>query len=325
MGGHLKGATMVKRLHIVPEANEANGMFQVARMLAVRDGGELRDTDGAPYVVDGVAFENPADWARFATKDGVGHPVEWFDEVWVHGMWLPKEWAACRAALCAGKRLVRMTHGSLSPIYLTRQSPLKKKLVSPIERYFLRSADKVVVTCQAEKGWIESYLGRRRPPIEITDIKRFFNLNPTETLGQTLNLTLNSQQTDTCRPLHILYLGRRHPLKGLEYLEAAVQGLTNADLLIVSDAFGDELEKVWDWCDVLVLPTLSENFGLVIAEALERCKHVITTDGAPAWGDGNDYCGRLVYLKGFRDGTNETRVSLLREAIGQLTKRRNHV
>lgn len=36
---------------------------------------------------------------------------------------------------------------------------------------------------------------------------------------------------------------------------------------------------------MLVLPTLTENFGLVIAEALERGKRVITTDGAPAWGD----------------------------------------
>ena len=33
----------------------------------------------------------------------------------------------------------------------------------------------------------------------------------------------------------------------------------------MSTAFGEELERVWEWCDVLVLPTLSENFGLVVA------------------------------------------------------------
>ena len=97
------------------------------------------------------------------------------------------------------------------------------------------------------------------------------------------------------------------------------------ELRIVSDAFGEEKEKVWDWCDILVLPTLSENFGLVIAEALERGKRVITTDGAPAWspsasvtedkGDGNDYGGRLVYLKGYRDGLPDERVRLLKNAI----------
>ena len=89
----------------------------------------------------------------------------------------------------------------------------------------------------------------------------------------------------------------------------------------VSNAFGEEKDKVWEWCDVLVLPTLSENFGLVVAEALERGKRVITTDGAPAWGDGNDYGGRLIYLKGFRDGTGEYRVCMLKDAIkGELCR-----
>ena len=88
---------------------------------------------------------------------------------------------------------------------------------------------------------------------------------------------------------------------------------------------------MWAWCDVLVLPTLSENFGLVVAEALERGKRVITTDGAPAWspsasaaedkGDGNDYGGRLIYLKGYRDGTRNERVRLLKEAIETLNRK----
>ena len=80
--------------------------------------------------------------------------------------------------------------------------------------------------------------------------------------------------------LNLLYLGRRHPLKGVEYLERAVKELNhgihgthgNVELKIVSTAFGEELERVWEWCDVLVLPTLSGNFGLVVAEALERGK-----------------------------------------------------
>ena len=91
------------------------------------------------------------------------------------------------------------------------------------------------------------------------------------------------------------------------------------------------MEKVWAWCDVLVLPTLSENFGLVVAEALERGKRVITTDGAPVWGDGLSrvervetcregeimvgYGGRLIYLKGYREGMKENRVALLKMAI----------
>ena len=89
---------------------------------------------------------------------------------------------------------------------------------------------------------------------------------------------------------------------------------------MVSDHFGEELERDWVWCDVLVLPTLSENFGLVVAEALERGKRVITTDGAPAWGEeakgeGEQWRDRIIYLKGYRDGTDEERVRLLKEAL----------
>ena len=64
---------------------------------------------------------------------------------------------------------------------------------------------------------------------------------------------------------------------------------------------------------MLVLPTLSENFGLVVAEALERGKQVITTDGAPAWADLKPEQG--IYLKGYRNGTSKDRVDMLRGAL----------
>ena len=208
-----------------------------------------------------------------------------------------------------------MTHGSLSPMYLKYQSPLKKKLVSPIERYFLRKADKVIATCQAEDGWIRAYEPRVRK-VEETDLKRFFNLSCVKRVEGDGDGRAEWE-------LNILYLGRKHPLKGVEYLESAVRHVQDStcstrqkiNLRIVSSALGEEKEKIWNWCDVLVLPTLSENFGLVIAEALERGKRVITTDGAPVWGDGNDYGGRLVYLKGYLDGSGNKRVELLKGAI----------
>ena len=406
----------MKVLHIVPELNEANGVFVVARMLAGEDGGR---------VVDAHAVSR-ADVAAA-------------DEVWVHGMWLPCEWRACRMALKAGKRLVRMTHGSLSPVYLERQGKWKKRLVAPIERHCFAKCDRVVVTGGWEEEWCRKW--GVKGPFETIDLKRFFSLKinvqsakcrggglsdcqidglsdccsrAESVTGQSDNQTISQSDneagqsnTQTLKhsnnePLHLLYLGRRHPLKGVEYLEAAVRSLKfkvqssksgcrggvlsdcqidglsdccsraecltgqsdnqsisqsdngvrqsdnqtikqsdnevrqsdnqtikqsdneltnsqltthNLQLKIVSSAFGDEKEKIWSWCDVLVLPTLSDNFGLVVAEALERGKRVITTDGAPAWGDGNDYGGRLVYLKGFRDGTDEKRVELLKEAI----------
>lgn len=112
-----------------------------------------------------------------------------------------------------------------------------------------------------------------------------------------------------------MYLGRRHPLKGVEYLERAVKASDRPlSLRLVSDHHGEALERDWAWCDVLCLPTLSENFGLVVAEALQRGKRVIVTDGAPAW-KGSDCGGRLLYVKGYRNGDEETRVRLLAQAL----------
>lgn len=148
----------------------------------------------------------------------------------------------------------------------------------------------------------------------VCDIKRFFKL-PQGDVQDGLGV-----------PLHLLYLGRKHPLKGLDVLQVALeqlQGVVPFEFRAVSNAFGEEKENVWAWCDVLVLPTLSENFGLVVAEALERGKRVITTDGAPAWGNGNSYGGRLTYLRGYREGLPAERVALLKGAIkGLLTQAR---
>ena len=280
----------MKRLHIVPEFNEANGVFVVARMLAGEDGGRVVDAhDVSRADIDAV------------------------DEVWVHGMWLPCEWRACRMALRAGKRLVRMTHGSLSPIYLERQGKWKKRLVAPVERRYFAKCDRVVLTGAWEEEWCRKW--GVKGPFETVDLKKFFDFGRVEHVERVES-----------GALHLLYLGRRHPLKGLEWLEKALRQLQSKGVQfgfrVVSNAFGEEKESIWEWCDVLVLPTLSENFGLVVAEALERGKRVITTDGAPAWGDGNDYGGRLIYLKGFLNGSDETRARLLKEAIGKVVPSR---
>ena len=228
-----------------------------------------------------------------------------------------------------------MPEASYDPVRLGYHG-WKKRLVGPIERFFLRRADVVVATCEAEAEWIRAYEPRVKS-IEVVDVKRFFRIENGE-------LRIENE-----RGLHLLYLGRRHPLKGVEYLESAVEKVVSGrresaverqglpvELRIVSDAFGEEKERVWEWCDVLVLPTLSENFGLVVAEALERGKRVITTDGAPAWESGlgvkveseklragcfegceirAGFGGRLTYLKGYRGGTRDVRVKLLKTAI----------
>ena len=236
------------------------------------------------------------------------------DEVWVHGMWTPDKWWRCLKAKMTGKKLVRMTHGSLSPIYLKEHGKWKKRLVKPIERLLFALADRVVVTGPWETAWARAW-GLKRP-LETLDLKQFFAL-PSE-----VDVRGWTHRVEADCDLNVLFLARRHPLKGISYLERAVRELSDVDtpgvprvrLQVVCNLFGPKLEDEWRKCDILCLPTLSENFGLVVADALQRGKRVITTDGAPAW-EGQP---GVVYLKGFRDGTDEERVRLLKDALSSL-------
>ncbi len=289
----------MKILHICAGWEKWNGAANIARMIMDE---QVREGHAVTFRI----------WASVGELRSA-------DEVWIHCSWMSCLWWAA----LWGRNVHWVPECSYDPVRLGYHG-WKKTLVGPIERFFLRRASVIVATCEAEREWIKAYLGKKCPHIEVTDIKRFFDLSPK-----------GHKDHKDSGEVHLLYLGRRHPLKGVEYLEEAVRSLESGvksselnsqltthnsqlELKIVSNAFGEEKEKVWEWCDVLVLPTLSENFGLVVAEALERGKRVITTDGAPAWGDGNDYGGRLIYLKGYRDGTDEMRVRLLKDAIKRL-------
>ena len=266
------------------------------------------------------------------------------DEVWVHGMWTPRVWKECLGALRAGRPLVRMTHGSLSPIYLERQSKWKKRLVSPIERALFARTARVVVTGPWEEEWCRRW--GIKCPIQTVDLKHFFNfpqpprgLSPQKTGGQTpqktggqtpqvhgdspqkdmgtVPETSKPRNSETSKPLggqsqrlKVLYLGRIHPLKGVDVLREAVEGL-DVDLRVESEVFGEEKERALEWCDVLVLPSMSENFGFVVAEALMHGKRAVATDGAPAWENQEG----VAYVRGYRDAPHDEQIRLLREAL----------
>ena len=297
----------------------------------------------ATHIIPGLS--DPTCGIAVAAKQLIARGVGVDDEVWVHSMWSPIVIKASVGALVTGKKLVRMPHGCTDPEKL-KYHWHKKRWVAPIERWLFRRADRIVATCEDEVEWIKKFEPRVKR-VEIIRLDgRVEHVEHIDSSGKDLNAESQSRRDgntdaeqlhDSTRSLRLLYVGRLHPLKGVEYLLEAMP--TDCKLVIIGkdEGEGEKLKKIaaargldvefkgvvseaakeaaYQWCDVLVLPTLSENFGLVIAEALERGKRVITTDGAPAWGDGNDYGGRLVYLKGYRDGTDEIRKELLNKAI----------
>lgn len=267
----------MKIVHFCAGLEQSNGMANTARQFVEEDRAR------------GDESEVTSDLSKITP--GVG-------KVMIHGAWLPVLWRAAKAVKGVGAKLVIRPAGSYDPVRLAFHG-WKKRLVSPWEHRMLRRADVLLATCAAERKWILDY--EPTATVEITDLKRFFRFAE------------NRSAQDSVR--RVLYLGRRHPLKGVEFLQRAVEE-SGLQLRIVSDHFGEELERDWEWCDVLCLPTLSENFGRVVAEALERGKRVITTDGAPAWnGYFTAHPDRGVYIKGFRDGDDSFRVLSLVKAL----------
>ena len=97
------------------------------------------------------------------------------DEVCIHGAWLPLLWKAAKRAKTVGAKLVIRPAGSYDPVRLAYHG-WKKKLVAPFEHRMLRRADVALATCEAEAEWIREYEPRVKK-VEITDLKRFFDLN----------------------------------------------------------------------------------------------------------------------------------------------------
>lgn len=294
----------MKIVHVCDGWEKWNGAANIARLIA----GEQ------------IAAGHDVAFRRFAKISELRSA----DEVWIHCGWKPCLWWAAFWA----KNAYWMPEACYDPVRLNYHG-WKKRLVGPIERKMLKRCKKLVATCDAEAQWIWDYLGIGyqlasikqhgciEPKIVVEDIKRFFKLG-------TPIVCRNENGSD--KPLHVLYMGRPHPLKGVEFLESAVEEINeggerqkrSVELRIVSNVFGDAKEKVWAWADVLCLPTLSDNFGLVIAEALEHGCPVITTDGAPVWADLKP--GQGIYLRGYRTGTEERRVALLKGAIEEMMK-----
>jgi glycosyltransferase involved in cell wall biosynthesis len=119
----------------------------------------------------------------------------------------------------------------------------------------------------------------------------------------------------------VLYLGRLHAKKGLErlldaweliearrpnwqldivgpidseyafMLKARIDASVLSRVRLLGPLYGGEKLKAYRGADLFVLPTLNENFGMTVAEALAQGTPVISTKGAPWVGLATHGCG----------------------------------
>jgi glycosyltransferase involved in cell wall biosynthesis len=218
------------------------------------------------------------------------------DLVHANGLWLMPAiypgWAAARA----NKPLVFSPRGNLSPVALRISSVRKRVFWALIQGSALRRTAAIHVTSEQEYRDCRSF-GLRQPIAVIPngiEIPTRQSLPPSEG-----------------RERRLLYMGRLHPIKGLENLLKVwreLEGrfpdwtldLTGPDergyqsvlerlagelglkrVVFTGPLFGAAKEQAFRNADLFVLPSFSENFGMSVAEALAFGLPVVTTTGTP--------------------------------------------
>lgn len=248
-----------------------------------------------------------------------------------NGLWQMPVHCMSKTALKRKIPYIISPHGMLEPWSLN-QSRLKKKIALSLFQYNdLEKASCIHATA----------------PMEVENIRELGLRNPIAMIpnGIDLNSFPKEVPVKNTIPKKILFLSRIHPKKGIENLIKAwklldketrsfweieivgngeknyIQSLKNeiireklsGQINISKPVFGIEKINLFRKASLFVLPTFSENFGIVIAEALASYTPVITTKGAP-WEDlEENNCGWWV------DIGVETLKAALDEAINKST------
>lgn len=268
---------------------------------------EARMAGGLQPAVDGMeAMAEAHGWRVLAVPGGRFEPRgEQPRLVHFHGLWEPGHWRCSR--WCRRHRVPYLVspHGMLEPWALRHRGWKKSVYLHWVERHHLLGSSAVVTTSELEAANVRARLPQARtrvaalglqPPVtgDRADIRRRLGIAPDQRL--------------------LLFLSRIDPKKGLPHLLRGLASVPGAraqgwKLAVVGPLDGahamqcqrlalelaaqlpavDWLGGIWgearfDWlqaADLLVLPTHSENFGLVVLEALMVGTPVMTTRFTP--------------------------------------------
>lgn len=309
----------MKLVHIVPHIDKeaAGPSYSVPRLCqSLAEGGNTVELSclAARGEIPGVRLDLHPQWpvlARFAISSSfaaaLSRKTAVTDVVHNHSLWSMVNVAA--GWLVPGRRakLVTSPRGTLSPWALSR-SPGLKRVLWPLQRRALSRADMLHATSAAEYDEIRSH-GFTAP---VAVIPNGIDLPALPTGAK-------QGRGDGVRTL--LFLSRIHPTKGIDRLlqswvqlqsehpnwrlviagtgdKAHVQEVR--DLAASLDArgvefqgplYGDAKAHAYQAADLFVLPSHSENFGMVVAEALAHACPAVVCVGAPWSGLVNEGCG----------------------------------
>ncbi|MCF8274256.1 MAG: glycosyltransferase [Flavobacteriaceae bacterium] len=216
-----------------------------------------------------------------------------------NGLWQYPVHAMSKIALKKDKPFIISTHGMLEP-WALQQGKFKKQLALKLFQY----NDLAKATCLHATA-----------PMEVESIRKLGLKNPIAMIPNGVNIEAfpTTMPVKATAPKKILFLSRIHHKKGIEHLieawslleinlrknwiieivgngeQAYIETLQQKinmhhlqeQILIKAPVFGGDKIKIFREASLFVLPTYSENFGIVIAEAMASYTPVITTKGTP--------------------------------------------
>jgi len=228
------------------------------------------------------------------------------DVVHFNGVWNPR--FTTEAKHCASNAVpyIVSPHGMLD-VWSMSQRAIKKRLYYILRgAKFLRSASRVHVTAQGELSQSRRWFEPATPRI----IPCLIDLRPYRAGVASLERA-NPHGLDPSRPI-VLFLGRLHPKKGAEiFIDAAAQLLRehsspqfvlagsgdpayveqlkaraqalSAQIRFIGHIDGEQKHVLLAHAAVFVLPTLQENFGIAIVEAIASGTPAVITTGVDIW------------------------------------------
>lgn len=220
----------------------------------------------------------------------------------MHGLWLMPNIYPARAAQLHGVPLIVSPRGMLGPEALAFSARRKKLVWALGQRHALETAACFHATAESE----------------VEDIRRIGLTAPVAVIPNGIDIPEGEPDMAARTVLH---LGRLHPKKGIDRLVAAwacvadrypdwrlrivgpseigcrealerqVRDLGAPRVAFEGTLFGADKQAAYRQAGLFVLPTLNENFGMVVAEALAAGVPVICTKGAPWQGLETEHCG----------------------------------
>lgn len=250
-------------------------------------------------------------WRAASAAQVLSQQVQQADVVHLHGIWMWVQWAAARAAIQQHKPFLLSLHGMLEPWIWQRQHwihQIKKKLYWQSVAYPVFQHASLIHAIH---------------PREAQNLKTYFPTLPIRVISPSLDLQAidhicASTAPDPNPEPYILFLGRIHPVKGIDLLIRAFAQLDTPGVRLKiagptsprESAYADQVHKLvvdtglegrveflgavqshqkWDllrnaW--VFCLPSHSEVIGMVNLEAAACRTPVITTRATgipPTW------------------------------------------